>query len=374
VDCLIQIAPQLPPNVGGIADYAVILGRRVAEKTNGGVQSAYVQAGRRDSDAPADALNSTDLVRQQSANALVEAVGAYAEEAEHAALLLHYVGYGYQQRGCPVWLVRAMQRLRAEQPSVRRITMFHELYATSRKPWTSAFWTMPLQRYVTARIARLSDGMMTNRRASAEELRAMTGRETPLLVSPTFSNVGEPWALPPYAEREPCAVVFGGAECKAATYEQHGAALSRALRRMGIERILDIGVPVQDGATDALPLPVEAKGVLPAEEVGAHLRSASVGVLRYPLHCLTKSGLWAGYAAHGVPTVLVAERQPAETLEEDRHFVLLDALAGEIPDKSQRGSMSREVKRWYDEQGHSRHAARMALRLLPMFSPETMHD
>jgi hypothetical protein len=99
-----------------------------------------------------------------------------------------------------------------------------------------------------------------------------------------------------------------------------------------------------------------------------------VGVLRYPLHCLTKSGLWAGYAAHGVPTVLVAERQPAETLEEDRHFVLLDALAGEIPDKSKRSSMSREVKRWYDEQGRSRHAARMALRVLPTFSSEAMHD
>ena len=65
---------------------------------------------------------------------------------------------------------------------------------------------------------------------------------------------------------------------------------------------------------------------------------------------------------------------PAETLEEDRHFMLLDALAGEIPDKSKRGSMSREVKRWYDEQGRSRHAARMALRVLPTFSSETMHD
>jgi hypothetical protein len=360
---LIHITPQLPPNVGGIADYAVILGRRVAEQSDGHVQSAYVQAGSKDNDAPADDLDSIDLADQRSSQALAEAVGAYAEEPERAAVLLHFVGYGYQQRGCPLWLVRALKQLRAERPSVRRITMFHELYATSSKPWTSAFWTMPVQRYIASKVARLSDGLLTNRQKAGQWLHEQVHGQ-PVRVSPTFSNVGEPETLPSYTEREPYAVLFGGAGRKTTTCVQHSAALGRALRRMGVKRIVDIGTPVQDSAADALPLPVEAKGVLPAKEVSTCLRRASVGVLRYPLDFITKSGIWAGYAAHGVPPLLVAQRQPVETLEEGRHFMLLDALNGEVPDERQRGSASRTVKQWYDEWSHSRRAASKLVRLL----------
>jgi len=363
---LIHIAGPLPPNLSGVGDYAVILGRCVAEQTEGGVQSAYVQAGYKKSDAPIDALESVDVAGRQSAEALVGAVDALAGDAERVAVLLHYVGYGYHRRGCPVWLWRAWRRLRARRSSVTLITMFHEVVASSRKPWTSVFWLAPVQRALAARIARLSDGIMTNRAASAEKLRTWAGETTPVRVSPTFSNVGEPDALPPYEEREPYAVVFGGAGRKAAMYERHGPALGDALRHMGVERVVDIGTPVPSDAADALALPAEAKGVLPAKEISAHLRQAAVGVLRYPLHCLTKSGLWAAYAAHGVPTVVLAERQqPAGKLESGRHFALLDALAGESVMADRRAAMSQAVKRWYEERGHSQRAAMVLEELLP---------
>jgi hypothetical protein len=361
---LIHIVPQLPPNVGGVADYAVILGRRVAEQTDGGVRSVYVQAGKKQGKAPAEALDSRDVAGRQSPEALAEAAGAYAEQAERAAVVLHYVGYGYQQRGCPHWLMRAVRQMRAGRPALRLVTMFHELYATSWKPWTSPFWFSLLQRYITSRIARRSDGLMTNREVFGEKLRAMAGGATPVRVSPTFSNVGEPGTLPAYDEREPYAVVFGGAGRKAATYGQHGAALNRALRRMDVERIVDIGTPVRDAVTAGLMLPVETCGVLPAEEVSRHLQRASVGVLRVGLHCITKSGVWAGHAAHGLPTLCIAERHPAGPFDEGKHFLLLDARAQAGSARAERAAISRRVKQWYKEHGHSRHAARALLSLV----------
>jgi hypothetical protein len=374
---LIHVTPQLPPNVGGVADYAVILGRRVAEQTDERVRSVYVQAGSKPGDVPAEALDSTDLSGHQSAEALAGALIAYADEMGHAAVLLHYVGYGYHARGCPVWLLRGLRQLRARRPAVTVISMFHELYATSRKPWKSVFWLSPVQCYLTAQIARLSDGIMTNRRVFAEKLRAITGGAVPVCVSPTFSNVGEPEMLPAYHEREPYAVVFGGAERKTTTYGQHGAALGRALQRLEVERVVDIGTPAADGAAGALGVPVEMKGELPAAEVSAHLRQATVGVLRYGLHCLTKSGLWAAYAAHGVPAVMAAaatQTNRKSVVRPGAHYFLLDELAsgahgGEPSLLAEQKRISENIRALYNQRFASKHAARKITELLTLPEP-----
>lgn len=362
---LIHITPQLPPNVGGVADYAVILGARVTEQTEGHVQSVYIQAGSKRGEAPAAAFDNTNLAGRLSAEVLAKAVRGYADEAEHAAVLVHYVGYGYHRRGCPWWLLWALQRLQAERPALRLLTMFHELYATSRKPWTSVFWLSPVQRYVAFRIANLSDGLMTNREPSTEELRKWTSNAPPVCFSPTFSNVGEPETLPPYDEREPYAVVFGRAGQKAALYEQHGQQLSQALRHMAVERIVDIGTPTPDEALGRLALPVEVKGVLPEREIAASLRQAAVGILKRRLAVITKSGALAAYMAHGVLPLVVTRGSSRGLLREGEHFITLRRARRQNarwPSEEHR-QLGRQGYLWYQQKAHSRHAA-AALRSL----------
>lgn len=371
---LIHIAPELPPTVGGVADYTTILSRRLLEVSDGALEPVLVHAGKASTESIEGEFPTVDLSGKQSASALADTVRDLAEETDgRAIVLLEYSGYGYAKRGTPLWLARGLRQLNNRWTDLTLVTMCHELYATSRKPWESVFWLSPVQRYITSQIARLSDGILTNRRASARKLREMTDEETPIRVCFTFSNVGEPRVLSSYEEREPYAVIFGGAGRKAVTYEQHSAVLGRALRRMGVERIVDIGTTVGESAFTELGLPVKAVGVLSAAEVSAYLQRASVGVLQYPLHCLTKSGLWASYAAHGVPPVLIADRQLAEGLEEGRHYVLLSDLEDEVPSESQRRAISCTVKQWYDEEAHSQRAARIVLDLLPMVPLETAH-
>jgi hypothetical protein len=109
-------------------------------------------------------------------------------------------------------------------------------------------------------------------------------------------------------------------------------------------------------------VPVESKGILPEQEVSVYLQNASLGLLNYGLHCLRKSGVWGSYAAHGLPVLLAAERQPIENLEEGKHFVLLGS--GRIPEQEQLASMSRAVRRWYDEVAHSQRAAQRLMHII----------
>ncbi|HYX18488.1 MAG TPA: hypothetical protein VE944_29820 [Nostoc sp.] len=85
----------------------------------------------------------------------------------YIAILLYYVGYGYAQRGCPVWLVDGLERWKNLFPKRSLVTMFHEISA-SVPPWTSAFWLSSLQRSLAARLAQMSDRCITSKQLYAD--------------------------------------------------------------------------------------------------------------------------------------------------------------------------------------------------------------
>jgi len=358
---LLHIAPELPPAVGGVADYTAILTRRLVEESGAAVDPVLVHAGRQPADAIDVDVSVVDLSGQCSASALAETIGCHARgEEEQAVVVVEYAGYGYAKSGAPLWLLRGLRRARRSR-TVSLITVFHELYAKSLRPWTRTFWTMPVQYFVATRLARLSDGLTANWSRVARWLsRRVDG--TPVHLSPSFSNVGEPEDLPPFTERDPYAICFGGAGKKATLYEEYGPEVSRILQKRGIERIIDVGPDVPDEAVSSLTVPAESKGILPEQEVSVYLQNASLGLLNYGLHCLRKSGVWGSYAAHGLPVLLAAERQPIENLDEGKHFVLLGS--GQIPEPEQLEAMSRAVRQWYDEVAHSRRAAQRLMGII----------
>lgn len=105
-------------------------------------------------------------------------------------------------------------------------------------------------------------------------------------------------------------------------YQTVSDTLVSQLEALEITRVVELGRPVSEPALG--PFPVEQKGILPAPVISEQLGRARVGLLHYPVDCLTKSGVWSSYAAHGVPVVVVSARQNAYPLRNVHHFYKLN--------------------------------------------------
>jgi hypothetical protein len=354
---LIHIAPELPPTVGGVADYTAILSKRIVEVTNRAVEPILIHAGKEAVNAIDVAHPVEDLGGQCSSNDLSGVIARLHRESDIPAMvLLEYSGYGYSGRGAPFWLVQGLRR-GCNRRGIPLVTIFHELYANSYKPWEAQFWAMPVQRYVATELASISDGLMANWDAAAQWLKRQVDGQT-VRMSPTFSNVGEPMENREYKDRQPYAVCFGGAAKKNELFEESGIALTNILQKEGVDRIVDIGPSSSKYARAQIGLPVEEKGILSGEAVSSFLRDASLGLLNYPLHCLKKSGVWASYAAHGVPTLLAAKEQDIEGLENGRHYLLLDE---QRLDADNLDEISKAAYEWYWKEARSQRAAQRVL-------------
>lgn len=361
---LIHITPELPPTVGGVADYAAILSQRLIEVAGGAIDPVLVHAGNRVADRIDVSFPVTDLSGRCSAAALADAIKRLADDAEgRAVVLVEYSGYGYAKRGAPWWLFRGLRRGTAENGPLL-LTMFHELYATG-SPWTSAFWMSFGQAYVARRIANCSEGMITNRADSAQWLRQVA--QGPVRHVPVFSNVGEPSPLSTSNDQNGRAVVFGGTG-KNSLYAEHGRSITECLDTLGIDTLVDIGPPPREQLIESIGTNVNVRGVLSKDDVSECLHRASVGFLCRNPRALTKSGSLAAYMAHGVPSI-VAARHSMEAnpdLEEGVHYVSLTRALenGQNWDKQDWALIGRRGRTWYEDHAHSRKMAHTVLTLV----------
>ena len=360
---LIHIAPELPPIVGGVADYTAILSQRLVEVSDGTVEPVLMHAGNQPAEAIDVPFPVEDLSGECSATALAQATERLAAEGDgRAVVLLEYSGYGYASRGVPLWLARGLRRVCGDD-GVPLITMFHELYATG-PPWTSAFWVSPVQRFVAAQFARTSVGILTTHRENAKWLE--TYRYSPDVsvdVQPSFSNVGEPDSCPPFDQRTARIVVFGGSGRKSNIYVENRKLLAELLNNRSFEKVLDIG------PSDNIAFPdddrITRRGILSASEISSVLSFAMLGIVSYPGSRLGKSGAIAAFAAHGVPFLLLDEDGRGETdlYDEGTHFWRVEKGMDEDHSFSSEtlGSAGRAIRNLYTDKMSSRHAARHLL-------------
>jgi hypothetical protein len=342
--------------VGGVADYTAILSRRLVEVSGGAVEPVLVHAGRTSTDAIEVDYPAVDLSGKCSAATLAETINQLAGDAQGpTVVLLEYSGYGYAKRGAPLWLVRSLQRVCGET-ELPLITMFHELYATG-PPWTSAFWITYIQRYVAMRLAQCSRAVMTNRPLSAKWLRTRVDESTPIRTQSVFSNVGEPESILPFEDRDPYAVVFGGSTMKNRLYKTLECNHAEFLSNLGVNRVIDLG-PSNRCPDSVSGVPAVAHGLQPASVISRYLERARVGLLQYPVDHLTKSGIWASYAAHGVAPLVISDVSSSDPLEAGYHFLRLssDDSLFRIPKLKRIGSQAWD---WYQAKAHSRNAAHL---------------
>lgn len=345
----------LPPGVDGIRDYAV----RLAEGLRTlGIESEFLAAR---GDGPCTArLNgfpARGLARRDA--------GLLARELAHSRareVLLHQSGYGYAPRGAPFWLLRGLARWKAADPRRRLVVMFHELWTTG-PPWRSSFWMWPLQRWVVDRVLRLADAYLTNTERHAAWLKRLAPGRQPVAVLPVLSNIGEPREPPPFEDREPAAVVFGQPGMRARVYAAISDFLT-PLRAAGVERIADIGPPLDEHAVAACPLPVSRFGYLDQAAASEVMLRCRFGLLEYPLDFLAKSGIFAAYAAHGVvPLVRSAVAGAHDGLRHGVNLVRIhEPLGGPLDDAPPH--IARAVHLWYRQHAleHTATAFAAALR------------
>jgi len=234
-------------------------------------------------------------------------------------LCLHFSGYGFQKRGVPMWLVKAIRELR---PHYQRVgIVFHELFAPAGPPWGSAFWLNGIQKRIARDLLALADFWVTSREESARWLLEGKTRVVPHRVLPMFSTVGEPEAVD--LPRKDKLVVFGSAGVRANVYQWADGEVFRFAERNGLQ-LQDIGAPFDTQHPLSQRL-AEAgaviHGKLAAEQVSAALSEARYGALAYPVDYVAKSSVFAAYCAHGMcPILLSRHYETHDGLVANQHY------------------------------------------------------
>jgi hypothetical protein len=346
---LVQIAPQLPPAIGGVASYAATLAKGLAEA---GIPSRFLVAA--DSWHASDGLDG-EALGKRNAGHLERRLAASGADT----VLVHYANYGYQRRGCPAWLVRAVGRWRAASSSRRLVTFFHEVYA-SGPPWRSSFWLSPVQRRLAARLLRRSDGAATSLALYARILsRWAPAPDRKPVVAPVFSAVGEPEAVSAPEQRRPRAMlVFGGPGQRGRAYGELRPSLAVACQTLEIAEIVDLGPAFGELPARVGGVPVRALGARSEQEVRAILMGSYAGFLAYPAPFLPKSTVFAAYCAHGLVPVCAWARRTRLFADEAPPF--WDPGAEPVP--ANPSELAARARAWYSGHDLKRQAA--ALRTL----------
>ena len=352
---VLQIIPRPPNDCGGLGDYSQQLARGLQELH--GITSTFVSA------APATSSRTADGFRVLSPlRALPDVLDS------PTALLLHYVNYGYNQRGVPVWLPSVLRRLQTVCDG-RLVTVFHELYAVGS--WRqSAFWLRPVQMRIAQRVAGLSAISIVSNEIQQAQLEKLAPRAS-VLLQPVASNFGEPaLSFARLAERDPHRwIICGGTEL-----------VKRSLTSF-LRNAPFIGAPFS-------PRELFVVGGVESEEIGAKLNGqreirahyhpnveakAAAEILStcafawmdyfhqpdVPMATILKSTAFAAFCSHGVIPVFPHRGSPIHLRQDTLPGPFFVTGSGQnLPSEQQRAPIAKATHDWYRRNASSRHLAK----------------
>ncbi len=345
-----HIVPSLPPALDAVGQYALLLDSELSKRW--GIHSKYLIPGGVISDTRGS--NQDCSVFERTANGLADSL----KGTELA--ILHYVGYGFAEKGCPTWLAAGLESWRQAGGRRRLVTVFHELYAGG-PIWSTAFWLRPMQKQIVRRLARISDGVQLSGEVPERLLRALIGpTQRATNVLPMISCVGESPDLAPLSSRTRNAVVFGTPGRRSAVYQRSGTVIALLRERLNIAELLDIGEPLADYSS--APADLIRVGSANSDLVREALKRSIIGLIDYRTELLSKSAIFASYCAHGLASVVLEQdsTEPHDGLERGVHFLTeQDFRAAPIhPERLQ--SVADAAHDWYQNHNLSMHAKRIA--------------
>ncbi|KAB8317536.1 glycosyltransferase family 1 protein [Tolypothrix campylonemoides VB511288] len=338
---IISIVPRLPPAIDGVGDYALNLASQL--RKDFAIETHFLVCDPNWTGAKNIEGFAVSKLTVRSASKLLSLLSP-----DISTVLLHYVGYGYNKRGCPVWLVKGLERWKSSITNARLVTMFHEISA-SGPIWTSAFWLSRLQITLATRLVQLSDRCLTSKQFYAEILHKLSrGQHKEILAMPVFSSIAEPQQVLPLAERQRHLVVFGGSRNRLQVYQNSSAMLNRTCELLGIEKILDIGPPVNLNLSSFKSVPIVEMGKQPAAKISEILLNSQVGFLNYNPDYLAKSTIFAAYCAHGLLTVSAhCSTLPIDGIEPEKHYWLSDEQTAECKSGAELQAIANNAYAWY---------------------------
>ncbi|TYQ23359.1 glycosyltransferase family 1 protein [Pseudanabaena sp. UWO311] len=338
---VISIVTRLPPAIDGVGDYALNLARQLRKDYN--IQTQFI-VGNPDWKGEAEIAGfSVNQVTDSNSDQLT----TLFEGDRTSPVLLHYVGYGYAKRGCPIWLVDGMQRWKNLYPDRLLVTMFHELCASSYLPWQSSFWLSPLQKSLVTRLAKLSDRCITSKQSYSDILvKLSNGKHKQIQALPVFSNVGEPKQNRPLSDRQKQLVIFGSVANRIRVYRESQEALNSACQSLDIQSILDLGTPTGIEPQTIGNVPILELGMQPAEKISEIMADAIAGFLNYNPNFLSKSGIFAAYCAHGLLPINVRGSDiPIDKIKLGEHYWISSKV--ELKDIERMQAISNNAHAWY---------------------------
>ncbi|MGD1900506.1 MAG: hypothetical protein ACFB16_26650 [Phormidesmis sp.] len=320
---VLQIVPKLPPQINGLGDYSFMLAKQLRHEFE--IETKFIVCD--DSSSYRDELDGFPVMTVKSRSA--DAIATALSSCLGATVLLHYVGYGYAKRGCPRWLVSGLASWRQQQAdSSRLITMFHEVYASSKIPWTSSFWLSSVQKQLAAQLVHLSNRIFTSNQTMTQLIANLTPEVSSVVKTlPVFSTVGESVAPPGLEKRSRRLLIFGHRNSRTQVYEQCRTTIEYLCQMLSIEEICDVGKPTGLTLSEFNNVPVVEKGILEASEISWLMADSVVGLLNFPPpRFLAKSTVFAAYCAHGViPCMARYEVDPIDGLRVNQHYWTVDS-------------------------------------------------
>jgi hypothetical protein len=356
MNTILSIVPRLPPAIDGVGDYAGFLAEALADRHS--ISTQFIACDPSQSLPGISRLNPIQLPHRTS-DALLNILD---RSDDLDILLLHYVGYGYAKRGCPLWLVDALIKWKQTKASRKIVTMFHEVYAGSNRPWSSQFWTSPIQQKIARDLINCSDLVMTSTQIYVDKLAQLSSKHHGnIQILPIFSTVGECDLPAPLAERKPWLVTFGNTKFRQDIYTNSLAQLTTICQQLEIAEIYDIGNKSVEIVRSIPQVKVNPMGILPASEISKILRMARVGFLNYPIAYLAKSTIFAAYASHQLCPIF--DRSNIEPNQDGiilgQHYWSLQNDDDSI-DLATAQTIASNAYRWYSEHNLVQIAERLA--------------
>lgn len=288
---LVHIVPNLPPAICGVGDYALAVSKAMNIREPG-INSSCIAAG-------IETFGKQTPGTSRFWNKVEDALG----DDTLLAAVIHYSGYGYASNGAPGWLPIALLDRPEKFRNTKILAFFHELYAPLW-PLRKSFYTTGIQKRVARRVLHACDFAFTNRKASATWLEQQAkGSQGKIPFLPVPSNVGQLASPISYESRAPHAIIFGNQKAKRPFLAGRGAQqVATVCQRLAIKTIFEIGRPCPNATLKAhlKGIDFQQTGFLPDAEVSSLLRNARIGFFDYFPGYLSKSGVLAALASHGV--------------------------------------------------------------------------
>jgi hypothetical protein len=314
------LTPRLPPSVCGVGDHSVQLAKAL-RPTVLGVTALCVHGEKVNSGLPFDRVDPWDRRARTLAKLL--------DDHNTDCLWVQYSGYGYNKKGLPWYLVRAVKSIR---PRWKISVFFHETHCSPRQLGWKGSFIAPLQRRIGKELAALADTLFTSTELYVDSIHRDYGiPKHRITLLPLGSNIPVPsftpreresWRAELQWEADECvAVTFGSAGSQRQALLRNCESLISAIQAGVIQRVLCIGGDpgtsrddVLNGVRPELASFTKVVGHQSPEQIAKVLVAADVAVIRYPFKRIGKSGAFMACSLAGLP-LLVGDDVPADVCQ-----------------------------------------------------------